>query len=577
MRPFRSLLCWAATPLVIAAAQSSTPADQTAFRQARSITEPAARVQALQDFIAQHPGGALARRATDLELQTLLGRFPERTAAIHTLAAGAVQAAAPGFERWSEEAIQADQLARAGPAGADLSDAQAWAADAVAQMTEDAYHRQMRAMELKYKLPALPAAQRHHDFAHTRASFLAALVNVQLRKGDISAANRSLAEAEKLDPFSSEVSSLKGQVDLLCHEDRAALADFERAEAEGDLKQPWLDAMVKIYREGDADPAATGTSGPGETTDLPPGLSADIDALYARLFPPLYALPPRQLPPGGHTVLLELFTGSGCEPCAAPDLAVESLLGTYGRQDLAVLEYDEHIPRPDPLANPDSVARAAEYRLETTPQAFLDGQEIPVVGASRADVENVVVSFADAIEDRAAVSPGWGISLAVTRDPGGVVKAEAKLAQQVAPAISQAQPGAVAGHTVSAASRRPPLVHFALVEDHVRYSGENGIRFHRMVVRALAGVTSAELVRGAGAESVPVTGRAEASFRPLEIESRQAAYLDNFEKANDRFGEVQFRSKPVTMRPDQLAVVAWLEDAGSHAVLQATYAEVPKP
>ena len=434
----------------------------------------------------------------------------------------------------------------------------------------------MRALELRYKLPALSAAQRHRDFAHTRASFLAALADVQLREADTTAADKTLTEAGRLDPLSSEVSSLEGQAALLRHEDRAALAEFERAEAEGDLKQPWLGAMVRLYRQasggsGNASPSQEAEA--GASPEIPPGLETEIDALYARLFPPLYALPPRQLPAGGHTALLELFTGSGCEPCAAPDLAVESLLGTYGRQDLVVLEYDEHIPRPDPLANPDSLARAADYHLETTPQAFLDGEELPVVGASRADVENVVVSFADAIEDRAAVPTAWQLSLRVTRDPGGSVTARAKLAQGPVPAMSKSD--AIAA--TPTASRRPPVVRFALVEDHVRYSGENGIRFHRMVVRALAGETPVTLVRGAGAQPSPATCDAEVSFHLPAIETRQATYLDSFERANDRFGTVRFRAKPFTMRPEHLAVVTWVEDAGSHAVLQAASAEVPGP
>ena len=141
MRPFQPMRVWllgalVLGPIAIRGAQSSSADDQAAFRQARAITEPAARVEALQRFIAQHPGGTLAHRAADLELQTLLRSFPERTAAIHTLAAAAVQSAAPGLDRWSEEARQADGLASAGTTGADLSDAKIWARDAVGQMTE---------------------------------------------------------------------------------------------------------------------------------------------------------------------------------------------------------------------------------------------------------------------------------------------------------------------------------------------------------------------------------------------------------------------------------------------------------
>ena len=291
------------------------------------------------------------------------------------------------------------------------------------------------------------------------------------------------------------------------------------------------------------------------------GLSDQIDAVYSKLFPPLFALPPRTLPAGGHTVLLELFTGSGCEPCVAPDLAVESLLGSYSRQDLVVLEFDEHIPRPDPLANPDSVARAATYRVGSTPDAFLDGQELPVVGASRSDVENVIVSFAEAIEDRAAQPTGVQLALTAARGTGGEVTAHAGVSAKVSAAPGQKPEAALPAH---------PVLRFALVEDQVRYSGENGMRFHRMVVRKLVRANMAAALTSGGASIA-----AEATFRPAEITQDQIAYLNAYAKGNDRFGEVHFLKTDIPMQPSHLAVVAWIEDPATQVVLGAAYTSVP--
>ncbi len=315
--------------------------------------------------------------------------------------------------------------------------------------------------------------------------------------------------------------------------------------------------MLRLYRQ----------SGKGDQA----GLNDQIDILYGKLFPPLFTLPPRNLPAGGHTVLLELFTGSGCEPCVAPDLAIESLLTTYSRQDLVVLEYDEHIPRPDPLANPDSVARAATYRVGSTPQAFLDGEELPVVGASRSDVENVVVSFAEAIEDHAAEPTGVQIALTASRGADGEIGAQATVSASAVPAVAEGKQGPRSEAAVLPAHPVLPahaVLLFALIEDQIRYSGENGMRFHRMVVRKLVRVNTPGLT---AANAKPI----EARFRPAEIDQDQTKYLNAFETSNDRFGEVHFRTKDIPLQSNHLAVVAWMEDPATHQVFDAAYAAVP--
>ena len=526
--------------------------DRAAFSAARSVTDPAERVTKLQQFAAEYPGTGLAHQASMLALDTDLASFPERTAEIHTLALADVNGTAAGFERWSEEARIADLLASAGGAGADLADAKVWASEAVQAMTEESYRRQMTAMQAKYKLDRLTPKQLHADFVKTRASFLAALANVDLRQKDTDAADHALVEASRLDPLSSEVSSLRGQLALSRQADREALDDFEHAEAEGDLKEPWRAEMLRLYGKLDGGDEA--------------GLNRQIDTLYAKLFPPPFALPPRRLPGGGHTVLLELFTGSGCEPCVAPDLAVDSLLGSYTRQDLVVLEYDEHIPQPDPLANPDSVARAATYRVGTTPEAFLDGAELPVVGAARCDVENVVVEFADGVETRAATPSPVMLTVSATRGAGGEVKAQATFTLSPTPVANKPaqQPAKdVPAHAV---------VRFALVQDAIRYSGQNGIRFHRMVVRAMSRVAGPDLT----AASAAAGGTAvSTSFRPGEIAEDEVKYLNAFEKGNDRFGSVRFLTKDIPIEPDHLAVVAWMEDPATREILQAAYTPVP--
>ncbi len=558
-----AMIPWSVAVLLALPASAQTAAvrdgaeDAEAFRMARATADPRERFQNLLQFRKTYPESALRPRATELALETVLRSSPGRTDEVHMLAAEEIADAPPGLERTLEEARVADALASAEPAGADLPAAQGWAEMAVAALTEERFRRETTAEQRHYRLPPLSAREVHRNFEHDRVLCLAALANVELREEKPERAAPLLAEASRLDPLSGEVNALEGQFALQRHQDGVALAAFERAEATGALAAPWHAQALRLYEAG-------GGAG-GER-----GLDATVDALYSKLMPAVFTLPPRTLPAGGHTVLLELFTGSGCEPCMAPDLAIESLLTTYGRQDLAVLEYDENIPRPDPLTTPASESRAAVYRVGSTPEAFLDGDPLPVAGSARSDVENVVVGFAEEIEAAATRPAPVRLRLAATQATG-VVATHA--AVSVAPgATASALPGRV-------------VVHTALVQDAVRYSGENGVRFHRMVVRAMGPDTALRLPGGLGSDHAAGEQAAgkqtageqtiDAAFDLKAVEGMARSYLDLYEQRNDRFGEVRFRTKDLPLDPAHLGVIVWVQDVSTNAVLQAVYVAVP--
>src|SRR5205085_7387387 len=56
-------------------------------------------------------------------------------------------------------------------------------------------------------------------------------------------------------------------------------------------------------------------------------------------------------------VVMELFTGAQCPPCVAADVAFDALGESYKSADLLLIQYHMHIPGPDPLVNPDCIAR----------------------------------------------------------------------------------------------------------------------------------------------------------------------------------------------------------------------------
>ena len=281
---------------------------------------------------------------------------------------------------------------------------------------------------------------------------------------------------------------------------------------------------------------------------------------------------------GGHTVLLELFTGSACPPCVGGDLAVDGLLEAYPRSEVVALAFDEHIPEPDPLTNPDSVARGDFYDLAYTPTYLLDGQQLSLSGAPRDGSEKIYTELAKLVDANAALATGVRLHLSAASADKGMITAHASVtmtggkelekalaikAEPEPPAKPGAKPVPPPAVSPSPAPVEPNfIVNFALVEDDIRYSGENGVRFHRMVVRSLArpAFTGFSVTPGA-------TATLDASFDPAAITHSLTAYLDAYEQHNDRFGKIAFLSKDMTMRPDHLAIAAWVQDSVSHHVL----------
>jgi hypothetical protein len=553
------------------------PADQRAFLATAAVKDPEQRLAALRQFLKDYPKADPGRihRVQQAILKLLLRYFPERTSEIHAQAKLLVKKSGKGMSKWYAETDVAESLADAGPNGVDLSAAERWAQDVADKQTEASFNKVVIASSKKYKQPPLKAAEVHKYWSEVHAEAVAALADVYLHQGKLDQAKSLLAQAETLYSHLDTASSLRGQIALLEHRDRDALDDFERAQLLGELKSPWREKMVELYKEahngGDA------------------GLTSELDVRYAQLFPAPFLASKRAAVEGGHTVLMELFTGSGCPPCVGGDLAVEGLLDSYSRADVVALAFDQHIPEPDPLANPDSVARATLYGVASTPSYVLDGKRLTVSGGGRDESEGFYNSFVKSVDKDAANPTGVQLHLTASSDAGGLVRAQAvvvtagsqelmekivaaappepvqgeKKAAPAAAATAAATPGAVV-------PAEPHLVlNFALVEDEVRYSGENGVRFHRMVVRSLA-----KPADGGFAVEPERTAILNATFNLEEISRKLLEYLDDYETNNARFGRIEFLTKDTTMQSSHLAVAAWVQDSVTHRVLQAAFVPV---
>src|SRR5207244_3675737 len=86
-------------------------------------------------------------------------------------------------------------------------------------------------------------------------------------------------------------------------------------------------------------------------------------AEYARTHPPFKPEPfAGRKGKSDRAVLVELFTGAECPPCAATDYALDGLMKTYKPTEVICLQYHCHIPAADPLTSPDAEERLGYYQ-----------------------------------------------------------------------------------------------------------------------------------------------------------------------------------------------------------------------
>lgn len=271
-------------------------------------------------------------------------------------------------------------------------------------------------------------------------------------------------------------------------------------------------------------------------------LDAQLDAEYHEKVPPFKPTPYKGRKPGdGRTVLFELFTGAQCPPCVAADVAFDALLTSYEPADVIGLQYHLHIPRPDPLTNPDSLARQKYYGddVRGTPSTFLNGKPEAPGGGPMALSEPKYDEFRGLIDE--ALKQPRAIDLDLKADRDGdqiVIKASAK------------QAGAKAG-------KSDLKLRLAITEGSVRYVGTNGLRFHHHVVRSMPG----------GPEGVAVAdgkGEVEVKVDLAQLREKLGSYVSDFAK------EEPFPTPAPEIALKDLHVVAFVQDDADKSILGAS-------
>ena len=485
--------------------------EEKAFKEARDTKDPRKKLEALETFLKDYPYGMRADSVRELILDTVIKNWPAQKDQIKAAAENMIDTA-PFWNKTSVYDDVANKLI---------------AARVMPEFAEELAAKGLAAEEKELEETA----------RKTRASYLGTLGRALLNNGKAAEAEKTLKEAYSLDPSSPAVDH--------------GLAEI--AEKRGDLQQALSYEMAAFLTSQSSEEARPRTKIEELYRKLHgslDGLDAALDARYEKESPNPLAV--ERYHSGrsrtNRVVLAELFTGAGCAPCAAADLAFDGLAERYSHNDLAVLIYHLHIPRPDPMTNPSAQTRHDFYTPPGTPTYVIDGDAVP--GGGGRDYANTLFNrIVSAIDPELEKPPEASIVLTARLEANHVV-VNANLDR------------------ITSTSKDLRL-QIALVEDKLRYSGENGIRFHNMVVRSLAGDKEGGFVVAAGQ---PASIKQDFDIGAISNELKKS--LDDYEVAGHRGEPFTFTEKKYQIDPAMLSVVAFVQDNTTKNVLQAVYTRV---
>jgi len=509
------------------ATQSEVPPDDKAYREAILLLDPQRRIDAMERFLIDYPQSRYAAGIPNLIFGWLIkdGQKEKILAQANRI----IDKAPENAKSVAYHAVAAKLLG----AGILLDEAEVFAVKAVSTFKEGKFlELQRQSYNMRGQTPP-PDGYLLRGFNSTRATYLVTLGQVYLKKGRDAEAEKAFKDAHKASPSLEAASIGLATVVAKSGDNARAVEIMAEAAVSGRMTGESRQLLEELYRKTRQDSLS--------------GLEEMLDERYRRAFPnPLRV---KHYKPGSsrkdRVVLAEVFTGSGCPPCVAADLAFDAVLDRYERRGVAVLMYHLHIPRPDPMANAATQNRATFYGVRGVPSYMIDGQA-GGGGGSREATEAIYNRFNPGIEKRLGVPSQAEIKLETALD-GGVVKVRATVAK--------------------VESQSPSLkLNLALVEKSLRYGGENGVRFHPMVVRGMA---------GPGASGFRLLGSQPATFEQTfdlaQLTGELKDQLDEYEQRN--FG-LKFSEKKHAIDAANLAVVAFVQDEASLRILQASQVDV---
>jgi hypothetical protein len=242
--------------------------------------------------------------------------------------------------------------------------------------------------------------------------------------------------------------------------------------------------------------------------------------------------------------LVELFTGAQCPPCVAADVAFDAALKTFQPNDVILLQYHLHIPGPDALTNADTETRWKYYAGRGVPSTYVNGGNDLGLGGPKDAGKNSFDRLAEAVK-----SP-----------LGDEAKAKIKLTAKQTGSDSDnlVITAEVADLKDAGADVKLRLV---LVEEMVRYPGNNGQRFHHHVVRMMPGGVE-------GFELKEASAKQEVMVNLADLRKTLGEYLVEANKRRPFFIE----NRPLDLK--HLKVVAFIQNDKTKEVLQAAQVDV---
>lgn len=530
-------------------AVSETPPDQEAYMAAGKITDPEKKIAALEKVRKDFPDSRYAAIVGTPIFITLIQKLPEQKDRIrkaakavfaHSVAWDKSVSKKNGFattaDRGNTATFIADQLATADLL---LKDAESYARKGVEALRENVWTAEQREAYAKRKQKIPPPEKFAKDFAEVRASRIGTLGRVEMKLGRTAEARRLLEESYAVTPADAKVAAALGEMAAKAGDDAKAMDYLIPARLSGHAPDTANQAFETLYKKGHSG-----------SLD---GLEAMLDTEYHKRFPnPIHveAYKPTEKR-SDRMVLAEVFTGSGCGPCEGADVAFDAAMERYARKDLAVVMYHVHVPRPDPMTTEETTARYKLYGANGVPTFAIDGKKT-TGGGSREMAPGVFEGFQKDLEKDLETAAEAKVKVDAGLN-GGTVKVSA--------AVDRVK-----------SDSKDLKVQILLVEKEIRHLGENGVRFHPMVVRAFGGE------KGEGYKiEANGTGTFDASFDLEAIGRDIKKQLDEYEAKGHRGEAFKFSAKKDQINRTGLAVVVFVQDDKTRHVLQAGYVDLGTP
>jgi tetratricopeptide (TPR) repeat protein len=528
-----------------------TPPDRKAYSDAMTIKEPDKKIEALQQVLSDYPDSLSANAVRQAIFDTLVKSFPDQKARIleqaDVIIAKATDAQKPNI---------------LGGLGTQLCDAGILLEEAERYATKSLALIEQELAKLKEIPPATPPANTQGNanprpapnpaanFERARTTSQLALGRIYLKQGKLDAAEKSLKSALGTNPQLTAATLALAELYDKRGDSENALKSYVTAAATSKMPVASRQALNALYAK----------SHKGSTA----GLEEMLDAKYVELNPPPFEVEP-YYPTAARTdrvVLVEVFTGSGCPPCVAADLAADLAMERYSRQELAVIMYHEHIPQPDPMTTPQTTARFKYYAGTGVPTLAIDGATT-VGGGARNAAKDVFDRITKGIDRKVngVETKLEGINKRLEVPSEAKLKLDARLSGNLVK--TNVVVDGVTGDS-------PDLkLYIVLVEEKLRYTGENGVRFHPMVVRSMAGADGTGLgIKSKGPEIFTW------DFDLNKISTAIKQHLDEYEASGHRGNTFTFVEKKFAINPTDLSVAAFVQDGKTKAILQTVIIKV---